>query len=630
MSDTELPQAPEKENDEGAGSPGPVEHDADSGSLHDYDFSLRADLSDRGNAAAKALGSMDRAARSFTLYDPANEAVAHFLQDIESHFAAFFRQYGDLILGVQPYELMVEGESIYREEDREKSLAFKLFRDGVRRLIVKAGAPWEELLQLLQVLSVRFSGVRSNEDDMVTLLWKAGFTHIEVEAVEGFVPEDEEEALGELSDEELRERVNRRSLSPGEMGAGMTEDAPLSDLTGVLGGTVSSVGVSSEAPEDFDLPISAFPGPIQPVYRFVEDDDLERLQIEDSSSALAGDCLVLVELLVSSARSSDRVDPEDFLPLLVEIRDFMLTQGQLQNLMTLLEAVGDYAAEFSADHPVQIMLESFANLEALSRLIRSVPSTTFEPPPEFYELLDSLPGDHLGTLLTILLQDRTSHSRRITRQMIERFGHGRVDQIRGTLMQASGAVAADLMRALSVVSPKDALDVTHTMIDRQEIEVLLECMHLLERYPDGAEIRPVLAGLMGAREENIRIRAIALVGRRSSAEDFDSLQRHIVTRNLGMTNEEALAVGQSMVQVDPEAAMALFEDWLRPKGILKRMRPIQKGQDVAAIGGLEHLDFEEADELLKLLAKRAGGAVYELCMNARSRRRHRMQAVEGA
>ena len=84
-----------------------------------------------------------------------------------------------------------------------------------------------------------------------------------------------------------------------------------------------------------------------------------------------------------------------------------------------------------------------------------------------------------------------------------------------------------------------------------------------------------------------------------------------------------------MSKVDAAASMALFEDWLRPKGILKRMRPVQKGQDVAAIGGLENLDFEEADELLKILAKRAGGAIYELCMNARTRRRRRIQEGRG-
>ncbi len=95
-----------------------------------------------------------------------------------------------------------------------------------------------------------------------------------------------------------------------------------------------------------------------------------------------------------------------------------------------------------------------------------------------------------------------------------------------------------------------------------------------------------------------------------------------------MSTQEALAIGRAMAKVDPVAAMALYEEWLRPKGFLRRLRPVQHGQDVTAIGGLEQLDFEEAEELLKILSKRAGGKVYKMCMTARSRRRRRMQGLE--
>ena len=192
-------------------------------------------------------------------------------------------------------------------------------------------------------------------------------------------------------------------------------------------------------------------------------------------------------------------------------------------------------------------------------------------------------------------------------------------------MLAKGPIAADLLRALANVSPSDALKATQAMMGRDEIEVLLECMHLLERNPDALETRTVLFGLIRAKEESIRIRAIGLCGKRRDRRDFPALQRHAVTRSMGMSNPEALEIGRAMALVDPVASMELFEDWLRPKGLLKKMRPVQKGQDVTAIGGLECLDFEEADELLKILAKRAGGEVYEMCMTARSRRRHRLR-----
>ncbi len=152
----------------------------------------RHDLTDQGNAASRSLMSLSRAARAFLLYDPSNEAIRVFLEAIQTSFMNYLDTYGPLILSVRPYEIAVSGEVVYKEEERERSLAFKLFRDGVRRLTVFEDVEWSELLRLLEILSIRYSGIRLNEDDIVTLLWKANFQHIEVEAVEGFVPEEED------------------------------------------------------------------------------------------------------------------------------------------------------------------------------------------------------------------------------------------------------------------------------------------------------------------------------------------------------------------------------------------------------------------------------------------------------
>jgi hypothetical protein len=620
--------------DDLVGSPGePSEEGAEESKEVDnqgalqFDFNARHGASKRGNAAAKAMGAMERAARSFTLYDPGNSAVAHFLEEIEQGFQFYLQTYGPLDLRIRPYELMVEDEVIYEERDRERSLAFKLFRDGVRRLVVERNVPWEELLQLLQILSVRYSGIRSNEDDIVTLLWKAGFKSIEVESVEGFVPEDEDEEKGGLSDAELRTLASKKAADPSSMAGGL-EARSQSDRMDSPPVEISFTKQELEASEDFDLPLPEFPPSKTPNYQFVTDEDYERLLAADGVSALPNDCIHLVTGLIRSARVSELLNPDDFLPLLVEIRDFMLTQGQLENLMILLETVGEYATFFESDHPVHSMLSSFANSNALGRLIRSVPSSQHSPPEEFYELLDSLPGDHLRTLLDILLEDRSAHSRRITRQMIERYGHGQVDRVKETLMEAKGAVAADLLRALAHLSSKDGLLATQLLMGRDEIEVKLECMHLLERYPDALESRPVILAFMRSPEENIRIRAIELLGTRRDRRDFPPLQRQALSRALSMSKSEALAIGRAMAEVDPVSSMSLYEEWIRPKGLFKRIRPVQKGQDIAAIGGLELINFDEAEELLKILSNRADGEIYTMCMTALSRRRRRMKKEE--
>ena len=84
-------------------------------------------------------------------------------------------QYEEIDLEIRPFEMLRDGEVVYLERDRERSLAFKLFRDGVRSVIIEPEVAWEELLRLLEILSIRFTGIRQQEDDVVTLLLKAGF-----------------------------------------------------------------------------------------------------------------------------------------------------------------------------------------------------------------------------------------------------------------------------------------------------------------------------------------------------------------------------------------------------------------------------------------------------------------------
>ena len=154
-------------------------------------------------SANAVLLALSRAGRSFLLYDAHNEAIRGFLSEYREAHRRFAEEYGDLDLVVRPFELVFADEIVYLERDRERSLAFKMFRDGARRVILRESVTWDELLRLLEILSIRFTGVRQQEDDLVTLLWKAGFQHIDLEAIEGVTPDEEDE---EEEDREGREQ----------------------------------------------------------------------------------------------------------------------------------------------------------------------------------------------------------------------------------------------------------------------------------------------------------------------------------------------------------------------------------------------------------------------------------------
>ena len=153
-------------------------------------------LTPRQQRMAQLLTRLAATARSFLLYDPQNEAIHRFLKVLLEAFVSALREEGPLTFGVLPFELVFEGGPVYLNRDRERSLAFRLYRDGVREIRFRPGFGWEELAKLLEVLSIRYTGVHQREDDIVTLLWKAHFKHVDVVAVEGIIPDDEEVTSG--------------------------------------------------------------------------------------------------------------------------------------------------------------------------------------------------------------------------------------------------------------------------------------------------------------------------------------------------------------------------------------------------------------------------------------------------
>ena len=640
----------------------------------------RLDLSPKGRAASRALLSLSRAARAFLLYDPSNAAVGVFLEAIQENFSTYLKTFGPLSLSVRPFELAVDSEVVYDEEDRERSLAFKLFRDGVRRLTVFEAVEWSELLKLLEILSIRYTGIRLNEDDIVTLLWKANFQHVEIEAVEGFVPEEEDFNEDEFYQQDIQSALkgkgsfnldgNKKSVEgqdpsgdTGEPGSSldpammaMSQAENVEDGEGFQGEPTSGAQLPQEmsqalghsqqddaygddselalgmgtsiVPADMDLPSPKLPVVRQAEWVSVGEEEIEKLLEEDGARALPGDCLVLAEaLLVFVESPNEPMLLEEVAPLLTEIRDFMLTEGHLPNLMRLLECVADFAANMSEDQGAQNLVKSFANSHALSRLIRSVPGSSHTPPQEFYDLLDKLPGDHLSTLIDILESERTLGSRRITRQLIEHFIPGNEQLVVKRLRGMVGAVAADLLRCLSNVDQDAAWDVILDFAAGDDVDTQLECLHVLGRAQHTSRVRGYLGRLLSAKDAQVRIKTIALLSEHKKQESFGVLLKHLTSAR-AVEREEAMALGTAMTMVSLTESMELYRTWIKPKGLFKKLKPVSRSQWQAALAGLVLVDEDEADELLKALSNRADSDTNKLCVQARMRRHRRLRGIE--
>jgi hypothetical protein len=544
-----------------------------------------------GRSVSAAIVALARTARSFLLYDPRNDAIRRFIEDLREKMTAALATVGSIVLEVRPFELALGDEVVYLERDRERSLAFRMFRDGVRRLTVREGATWDELLRLLEVLSVRYAGVRQNEDDIVTLLCKAAFQHIEVDAVEGFVPEDE--------DDPASEGAGRRGLA--------------------------TTGLHVDAPADRDLPLRPMAPPLELAWRAVAEADLEALRAEEASQALpASAARAVVEMLAVVADPTDPTTLADVAPFIGEVRDFLLAEGQLGPLKTIVTALAA-SAEAQPDDFAPL-LATFGDKRAISRILHSVPTTVLEPPEELVGLLEMLPADHLTHLIDILGEERDEASRRLARQLIERYAPHRPDDVLARLRVAEPAVACDLLQALARALPERAVEAADALARHSNDQVVFEAIRVLETAPAGPKVTRRLASLIESSSSEVRLRAVAALVRRGEFLVFGPIARfveeHAATT---LTTEEADALGEAMAQVAPEEALTLFTAWLRPKGgFLTRLMEAPRRHLLlqwTAVAGLAVLPGEEPETLLRETASRASEDLRRRCRAALAQRR---------
>jgi hypothetical protein len=132
------------------------------------------------------IGALVRTIKASRTYPTNNPTLHKFQVELESRTWSCLKEVGDITLLVQQFDLLYENYSVYHNADRNESLAFRFYGDGVREITFREGLEPHELRAFMDVLK-RASESAQVQDDVVTLLWERDFRHIEYQ----FIPLEE-------------------------------------------------------------------------------------------------------------------------------------------------------------------------------------------------------------------------------------------------------------------------------------------------------------------------------------------------------------------------------------------------------------------------------------------------------
>lgn len=151
------------------------------------------------------VGLFSKAAKNYQVYLPNNRMFLSSLTEFAGALQKFLYDHETLSLVVSEFELYYGGKAVYKNPDKHQSLAFRMYRDGVRLLSFHKGVSTKELLDLLEALSECME-IDNLEEDFVTLLWEKDLKRITYYEIEDYeeefeVQRPEEQAVTGVQDD---------------------------------------------------------------------------------------------------------------------------------------------------------------------------------------------------------------------------------------------------------------------------------------------------------------------------------------------------------------------------------------------------------------------------------------------
>ena len=146
---------------------------------------LKPDLAEL-NQAKVVLKSFDTALTAMRIYPYENPAVKKSIHFFSERMKEYLETYEELRLGIKEFSFTLRKETVFQDTIKKKSLAFLLFKDGMRSLTFLNGLEKKELMKFLEILKVA-TDLPPEESDVVSLLWEEDFFNIRYFVVDEFL-----------------------------------------------------------------------------------------------------------------------------------------------------------------------------------------------------------------------------------------------------------------------------------------------------------------------------------------------------------------------------------------------------------------------------------------------------------
>jgi hypothetical protein len=482
--------------------------------------------------------------RATQLYLPNNPVYQQAIQNVRAAFAPVWQETSELTLGVTESDVVLDKRAVLSQPSRQESVAWVLFKDGIRSLTFLQGVEAEELPRFLGVIHKARQLPADADDDLLTLLWEQDFQYVRYNFVE--LAAADAVPIPQAPDAGL-------PASPfGPPGSGSPSETPEAAQERVRRQVVEEAAAPEQPKgivslEEFDSTLYF----LDDTERGYLTQEIEREYKQDLRGNVLAMLFDLLELQTYSTVRAELISiVENFIPYLLAIGDFRSVAATCREQRIILQR----ARELLPEHRQELsdIPGKLSQQEALAQLLQSLDEALVHPSEdELGELFRELRPQALETVLAWMPKLTNQRVRELLSSAAQRLAvayPAELSRVLGTRDEATLLQGVKLVAQLKLPPVAPALgallDSATTAVKVASVEALAAigtpgAMQQLERAVDDADRDVRIAAvrvLAGRGHRNV-------LGRIEAAVEGKALRGADLTEKMAFFEAYGLLVG---------------------------------------------------------------------------------------
>ena len=508
------------------------------------------------------MNLLTKGMRATQLYLPNNPVYQRAVENVRAAFRQVWAATDDLVFDISESELRWEGQAVYSQESKNESMAWTLFKDGLRSLSFHPGVEEEEIVKFLRILQQARGLQADASDDLLTLLWEQDFQNIRYTfrelATENAVPIEAGEPIPTVTSSDVVQQVQ--------------EEAPPKRE-----GLVSM--------DEFDTTLY-----------FLDDPEVEYLQKEverEYSQDLRRNVLaMLFDLLELQTYSTVRAELisilENFIPYLLGAGDFRAVAFILREIRVILQRAREVVPEHRT--ALETLPARLSQPEALAQLLQSLDEATVHPTEdELGELFQELRAEALPTLMAWIPRLSNERVRGLVQGAAERLAQSNAPEVLKALGSEDGAAQLEMVRLAGRLKLPGAPDGMGPLLEIGDRTLKLAVVEALTAIGSPSAFR-LLEKAIEDIDRDVRIAAVKYLAARGHRNAFQRIESSVTGGKLKDADlTEKMAFFEAYGALAGGAGVGTLEKMLLVKGgvFAKREDPETRACAAMALGKIK-------------------------------------------